>query len=186
MLHFSKTSIEWLLVIEPQVFEDERGFFMETYSQKDFFNNNIDINFVQDNHSKSMKWVLRWLHFQTKNVQTKLVRVIAGSVYDVAVDLRKNSQTFWKWYGIVLSAKNKKQFLIPQWFAHWFLTLDDNTEFVYKCDNFYDKESEGGIVYHDSTLNINWEEYMNQTDILVSAKDQILPNFSDFILHNPF
>jgi len=186
MFQFIKTPIDWLMIIEPQVFWDERGFFMESYSEKEFRNAWIDVHFVQDNHSKSKAWVLRWLHFQTINTQSKLVRVTAGSVYDVAVDLRKNSQTYWKWFGIVLSAENKKQFFVPQWFAHGFLTLEDNTEFVYKCDDFYNPAWDGGIAYNSCELNINWWEYFDYEKFIISEKDQKHPSFWEFDAINPF
>lgn len=186
MLNFIKTQIEWLYVIEPQVFWDQRGFFMETYSKKDFENAWLNIDFVQDNHSKSKAWVLRWLHFQTLNTQTKLVRVISWSVYDVAVDLRKNSPTYWKWMWLVLSWENKKQFLIPKWFAHWFLTLEDNTEFVYKCDDFYNPLWDAGISYNSPELNINWWEYFDTQKLIISDKDKNHPTFLEFDKINNF
>ncbi len=185
MLNFIKTEIDWLYIIEPQVFWDERGFFMETYSKKDFENAWINISFVQDNHSKSKAWVLRWLHFQTVNTQTKLVRVTSGSVYDVAVDLRKNSPTYWKWIWIVLSKENKKQFLIPQGFAHWFLTLEDNTEFVYKCDDFYNPAWDCWIAYNSPELKIDWEKYFSW-ELIISDKDKKHLTFSEFDKINPF
>ncbi len=185
MFLFHATGIDWLTVIEPQVFWDERGFFMETYSQKAFSEAGIECSFVQDNHSKSKAGVLRWLHFQTEHTQSKLVRVTAGSVYDVAVDLRKESPTFGKYYGLVLSAENKKQLFIPKGFAHGFLTLEDDTEFLYKCDDFYFPEADGGIHYASSELAINWEQYY-AGEITVSEKDQKHPRFWDFCLRNPF
>ena len=150
---------------------------METYHEKEFKQNWINVNFVQDNHSKSNTWVLRWLHFQTINTQSKLVRVISGSVYDVAVDLRKGSPTYWKWIWEILSAENKKQLFIPQWFAHWFLTLEDNTEFVYKCDDFYNPEWDSGIIYNSEELNINWWDYFDIEKLIISEKDQNHPQF---------
>lgn len=186
MFQFIKTPIEWLTIIEPQVFWDERGFFMETYSEREFKNAEIYVHFVQDNHSKSKAWVLRGLHFQTLNTQSKLVRVIAGSVYDVALDLRKKSPTYGKWYGILLSAENKKQFFIPQGFAHGFLTLEDNTEFVYKCDNFYNPSWDGGIAYNSNELNIDWWKYFDIEKLIVSDKDKKHPTFWEFNTINPF
>lgn len=186
MFNFIQTPLVWAMVIEPQVFWDERGFFMETYSKKDFMNAWINIEFVQDNHSKSKAWVLRWLHFQTINTQSKLVRVVSGSVYDVAVDLRKNSPSFWKWFGILLSAENKKQFFIPQGFAHWFLTLEDNTEFVYKCDDFYNPLWDWWIAYDSQELNIDWEKYFDLEKIIISDKDKKHPHLWDFNRINPF
>lgn len=186
MFKFTKSNIDWLIIIEPQIFWDERGFFMETYSKKEFSNNWINLDFVQDNHSKSWAWVLRWLHFQTVNTQSKLVRVIAWSVYDVAVDLRKNSRTYWKWFWIILSAENKKQFFIPKWFAHWFLTLEDNTEFVYKCDDFYNPNWDWWIAYNSQELNINWWDYFDINKLIISEKDKKHTNFHEFDKINTF
>lgn len=186
MFNFIPTSIDWLTIIEPQVFWDERGFFMETYNEKEFKNAWIDINFIQDNHSKSKAWVLRWLHFQTINTQSKLVRVISGSVYDVAIDLRKNSSTYWKWYWVVLSSENKKQFFIPKGFAHWFLTLEDDTEFVYKCDDFYNPVWDWGIKYDDPDLNIDWWKYFDTNKLIISEKDKKQITLKDFWKNNPF
>lgn len=186
MFKFTNTSLEWAIIIEPQVFGDERGFFMETYSKKDFMEAWIDVEFVQDNHSKSKAWVLRGLHFQTINTQSKLVRVISWSVYDVAVDLRKNSPSFWKWFGLVLSAENKKQFFIPAGFAHGFLTLEDDTEFVYKCDDFYNPAWDSWIIYDSIELNINWWEYFEIDKIIVSDKDKKHKSLTEFSKNNPF
>ncbi len=179
MFHFSNTPLTWAIIIEPQIFWDERGFFMETYNEKEFQNAWINVHFVQDNHSKSKAWVLRWLHFQTINTQSKLVRVISGSVYDVAVDLRKGSKSYWKWFWVILSAENKKQFFIPKWFAHWFLTLEDNTEFVYKCDDFYNPEWDSWIAYNSPELNINWWEYFDEDKLIISEKDTKHQNFDE-------
>jgi dTDP-4-dehydrorhamnose 3,5-epimerase len=148
--------IEGLCVITPAVHGDERGYFMETYSQRDMEENGINIIFVQDNQSMSTKGVLRGLHFQKKYSQTKLVRVIRGSVFDVAVDLRKGSDTYGKWYGVELTEDNKKQFLIPRGFAHGFLVLSDVAEFCYKCDDFYHPDDEGGIAWNDPDIGIEW------------------------------
>ncbi len=186
MSTFLKTPLDWLIIIETKVFWDERGFFMETYNEKEFKENGIQVNFVQDNHSKSKAWVLRGLHFQTKNTQSKLVRVIAGSVYDVALDLRKSSSTYWKWYGIILSTENKKQFFVPAGFAHWFLTLENNTEFVYKCDDFYNPSAENWIIWNDKELNINWWDFYNREKISTSEKDKKNMLFTDFKIINPF
>jgi dTDP-4-dehydrorhamnose 3,5-epimerase len=174
------------MIVEPQVFADERGFFMETYSKREFEQAWISIDFVQDNHSKSNKWVLRWLHFQTKNTQAKLVRVTSGSVYDVAVDLRQDSPTYGTWHGVVLSAENKLQFYVPAWFAHGFLTLEDDTEFLYKCSNLYDKSSEWWIIYHDSDLAIDWGRYLPLENCIISEKDQHHPTLQEFSKNNPF
>ena len=148
--------IEGLSVIIPAVHSDNRGYFMETYSQRDMEENGISIRFVQDNQSQSTKGVLRGLHFQKQYPQTKLVRVIRGSVFDVAVDLRTDSSTFGKWFGIELTEENKKQFLIPRGFAHGFLVLSDVAEFCYKCDDFYHPNDEGGIAWNDPDIGIEW------------------------------
>ncbi|MGL4903787.1 MAG: dTDP-4-dehydrorhamnose 3,5-epimerase, partial [Cetobacterium sp.] len=169
-----ETGIKDLIIIEPTVFGDNRGFFMESYSKKDFFEIGMDIEFVQDNHSKSKKGVLRGLHFQTQHVQGKLVRVTAGSVLDVAVDLRKNSPTFGKHYLVELTADNKKIFYIPPGFAHGFLTLEDNTEFQYKCTDYYAPEFDSGVLWNDSDIGIDWnfEKYeLSTEEILLSDKD---------------
>lgn len=150
--------IEDLCVITPAVHGDNRGYFMETYSQRDMEENGIFIPFVQDNQSMSAKGVLRGLHFQKHYPQTKLVRVIKGSVFDVAVDLRPGSKTFGKWYGIELTEENKKQFLIPKGFAHGFLVLSDVAEFCYKCDDFYHGDDEGGLAWNDPDIGIVWPQ----------------------------
>ena len=156
MFIFNKTEIEGVYVIEPKVFGDERGFFMETYKQSDFEQAGLKYNFIQDNQSRSHKGVLRGLHYQKNFPQAKLVRVIQGEVFDVAVDLRKNSPTYGKWVGVLLSAENKKMFMIPRGFAHGFLVLSDTAEFVYKCDELYHPEDEGGIMWNDSDVNVKW------------------------------
>lgn len=148
--------IEGLCVITPAVYGDSRGYFMETYNQHDIENAGINITFVQDNQSCSTKGVLRGLHFQKQFPQTKLVRVIKGSVFDVAVDLRKESKTYGKWHGVELTEENKKQFLIPKGFAHGFLVLSDVAEFCYKCDNFYHPSDEGGLAWNDPAIGIDW------------------------------
>ena len=148
--------IEGLCVITPAVHGDNRGYFMETYSQRDMEENGIDIVFVQDNQSMSTKGVLRGLHFQKNFPQTKLVRVIKGSVFDVAVDLRSGSETYGKWYGIELTEENKKQFLIPRGFAHGFLVLSDEAEFCYKVTDFYHPGDEGGLAWNDPEIGIEW------------------------------
>lgn len=179
-----ETGIKDLIVIEPTVFGDNRGFFMESYSKKDFSEIGMDVEFVQDNHSKSKKGVLRGLHFQTQHVQGKLVRVTAGSVLDVAVDLRKDSPTFGKHYLIELSADNKKMFYIPPGFAHGFLTLEDNTEFQYKCTDYYAPEFDSGVLWNDSDIGIDWnfEKYgLSAEAILLSDKDKKQQTLQEFV-----
>lgn len=148
--------IEGLCVITPKVHGDDRGYFMETYNENDMKENGINITFVQDNQSMSKKGVLRGLHFQKNFPQTKLVRAIKGTVFDVAVDLRSGSATYGKWFGVELSEENKKQFLIPRGFAHGFLVLSEMAEFCYKCDDFYHANDEGGLAWNDPDININW------------------------------
>lgn len=150
--------IEGLCVIMPSVHGDSRGYFMETYNQKDMEEHGICVTFVQDNQSMSVKGVLRGLHFQKNFPQTKLVRVIKGRVFDVAVDLRSGSVTYGKWYGVELTDENKKQFLIPRGFAHGFLVLSDVAEFCYKCDDFYHPSDEGGLAWNDPSIGISWPE----------------------------
>jgi dTDP-4-dehydrorhamnose 3,5-epimerase len=150
--------IAGLCVITPALHGDSRGYFMETYSQRDMEEEGIDITFVQDNQSMSTKGVLRGLHFQKQYSQTKLVRVIKGAVFDVAVDLRSGSETYGKWYGIELTEENKKQFLIPKGFAHGFLVLSDTAEFCYKCDDFYHPDDEGGLAWNDPEISIEWPQ----------------------------
>jgi len=172
-----ETGIEGLYVIKPTVFEDNRGFFMETYTKKDFEEMGISNEFVQDNHSKSSKGVLRGLHFQKEFPQAKLVRVIKGAVYDVAVDLRKDSKTYGKYYGVTLSEENKLQFFIPRGFAHGFLVLSDEAEFVYKCDDFYHPGDEGGLIWNDEKIAIEWplEQIGGINNIIQSEKDKVWP-----------
>jgi len=153
---FISTGIEGLYVIEPTVFGDNRGYFMETYHAKEFHTAGLDMVFVQDNQSKSKQGVLRGLHFQYQFPQGKLVRVTKGEVFDVAVDLRKKSKTFGKLHGVILSEENKKQFYIPEGFAHGFLVLTDEAEFVYKCTDYYHPEDEGGILWNDPEIGIDW------------------------------
>lgn len=154
--------IEGLCVITPAVHGDSRGYFMETYSQRDMEEAALNISFVQDNQSMSTKGVLRGLHFQKNFPQTKLVRVIKGRVFDVAVDLRKGSATYGKWYGVELTEENKKQFLIPRGFAHGFLVLSDVAEFCYKCDDFYHPNDEGGLAWNDPAIGIVWPEVVGE------------------------
>lgn len=179
-----ETGIKDLIVIEPTVFGDNRGFFMESYSKKDFSEIGMDVEFVQDNHSKSKKGVLRGLHFQTQHVQGKLVRVTAGAVLDVAVDLRKDSPTFGKHYLVELTADNKKMFYIPPGFAHGFLTLEDNTEFQYKCTDYYAPEFDSGVLWNDSDIAIDWdfEKYgLSAEVILLSDKDKKQQTLQEFV-----
>jgi len=172
------TPIDGLTVIEPTVFEDERGYFVETYKAKDMIGFGIDSVFVQDNESKSSKGVIRGLHYQiAPYAQAKLVRVIEGTVWDVAVDLRKNSATFGKWFGVELSGENKKQFYIPRGFAHGFSVLSEKAIFAYKCDGYYNKDAERGIIYNDPLLNIDWK--LADVEALVSKKDLHLPAFNN-------
>lgn len=156
MVEKDVSGIDGLCVITPTVYKDERGYFMETYNQRDLETAGIRVNFVQDNQSMSVKGVLRGLHFQKNYPQTKLVRVIKGSVFDVAVDLRKDSSTYGNWYGLELTEDNKKQLLIPRGFAHGFLVLSEKAEFCYKCDDFYHADDEGGIAWNDPKIGIEW------------------------------
>lgn len=172
MFIFNKTEIEGVYVIEPKVFGDNRGYFMETYNEQEFKNNGLDYNFVQDNQSKSKKGVLRGLHFQKIHPQAKLVRVLEGEVFDVAVDLRKGSKTYGKWVGVILSEENKKQFMIPRGFAHGFVVLSETAVFAYKCDDFYHPEDEGGIMWNDPDINIEWPY---KGELLLSEKDKVHP-----------
>ena len=172
-----KTSIDGLLIIRPDVFKDERGYFFESYNKERFAKAGLNMDFVQDNESKSDKGVLRGLHFQKPPyAQGKLVRVIKGSVMDVAVDLRKGSPTYGKWESVVLTEENKLQFWIPEGFAHGFVALEDNTIFNYKCTNVYNKESEGSILWNDPDINISW----NIDNPILSEKDKISPLFKNF------
>lgn len=162
--------IEGLKVITPTVFGDARGYFTETYNYNDYREAGIDMEFVQDNQSASKKGVLRGLHFQKEFPQDKLVRVIRGEVYDVAVDLRPGSKTFGQWYGVLLSEENKKQFFIPRNFAHGFLVLSDYAEFCYKCSDFYHPNDEGGLLYNDPAIGVNWP-IPEGIELLLSDKD---------------
>lgn len=172
-----ETEIKDLYMIEPQVFGDNRGWFMESWSQKKMEEAGLFYNFVQDNHSFSaVKGTLRGLHFQKgSSSQAKLVRCVRGAVLDVAVDLRKNSKTYKKWVGCVLSEENKKQFLIPRGFAHGFLTLTDNVEFVYKADNYYDPQADRNIIWNDEEINIDW----GIENPILSEKDKKAPKLSE-------
>lgn len=163
--------IEGLYVIEPTVFKDERGYFMETYNQNDFKEAGLDMVFVQDNQSMSVRGVLRGLHYQKQYPQGKLVRAVRGTVFDVAVDLRTHSETYGKWFGVELSAENKKQFYIPEGFAHGFLVLSDEAEFAYKCTDFYHPNDEGGIIWNDPEIGVEWP-IPEGMELTISEKDQ--------------
>jgi len=173
-----ETPIKGLLIIETKVFKDNRGFFIESYNLRDFASLGINVNFVQDNHSFSRKGVLRGLHFQFKHPQGKLVRVISGKVFDVVVDLRPESSTFGKWFGVELSDVNGLQFYVPPGFAHGFISLEENTHFFYKCTDFYYPEDELGIVWNDPFLNIQWP-IGHVNEVIISDKDKKLLPFSE-------
>lgn len=180
-MEIKSTPIQDLYVIQPLVFRDNRGYFFESFNQKKFQEKGVEYKFVQDNESKSQKGVLRGLHFQKPPfAQGKLVRVISGSVLDVAVDIRSKSPTYGKYFSIILSEENKTMLWIPQGFAHGFVTLEDNTIFSYKCTNFYNKESEGSILWSDSELAINW----GIEEPTLSDKDKNAPIFKDLV--SPF
>lgn len=166
----TKCDIEGLCVIEPTVFKDERGYFMETYNENDFKEAGLDMKFVQDNQSMSVRGVLRGLHFQKQYPQGKLVRVVRGKVFDVAVDLREGSPTYKKWYGVELSDENKKQFYIPEGFAHGFLVLSDEAEFAYKCTDFYHPGDEGGMMWNAPEIGIEWP-LEDGVELVISEKD---------------
>jgi len=174
--------IEGLKVITPSVFGDERGYFMESYNYNDFAAAGIDCQFVQDNQSSSKKGVLRGLHFQINYPQDKLVRVVSGEVFDVAVDLREGSPTYGQWYGVHLSAENKKQFFIPKNFAHGFIVLSESAEFCYKCTDFYHANDEGGLFWDDPEIGVKWPmpEGMTKADLTISDKDQKWNGIKDF------
>jgi len=175
-MEITKTPIEGLLIIQPKVFGDDRGYFFESFRLDKLRENGVNLDFVQDNESMSGKGILRGLHFQNPPfAQGKLVRVIKGKVLDVAVDIRKNSRTFGKWHSIILSEENKTIFWIPPGFAHGFHSMEDNTLFQYKCTNYYNKESEGSILWNDPDLNIDWAI----SNPLISDKDKNVPLFKD-------
>lgn len=174
---FTETSIEGVIVVDVKAYGDERGYFMETYKRPDFIAGGIDVEFVQDNQSSSTKGVLRGLHFQINHPQSKLVRVTKGEVFDVAVDLREGSPTYGKWEGITLSADNHRQFFIPRGFAHGFLVLSDTAEFCYKCDDIYHPNDEGGLMWNDPTIGIEWpalrgDDTFDIVKIVLSEKDR--------------
>lgn len=179
---FTKTSIEGVIIVDVQAYGDSRGYFMETYKRPDFVKGGIGVEFVQDNQSSSVKGVLRGLHFQINHPQSKLVRVVSGKVFDVAVDLRKGSPTFGKWEGVVLSAENKRQFFIPRGFAHGFLVLSETAEFCYKCDDVYHPNDESGLMWNDPAIGIEWpamdgDDAFDASKLILSDKDQRHPGF---------
>lgn len=173
---FTETPIPGLIVFEPSVFQDARGYFFESYNQRMWAEAGVDAHFVQDNQARSTAGVLRGLHYQAGDAaQAKLVRVVEGEVLDVVVDIRPDSPTYGQWYSTRLSAENKRQLFVPRGFAHGYLVLSETAEFFYKCDNFYNKAAEGGIRYNDPALRIDWEFDLEQ--VLVSEKDLVLPGF---------
>jgi dTDP-4-dehydrorhamnose 3,5-epimerase len=177
-MNIIKTDIAEIKIIEPHIFKDTRGYFFESFNEQRFIENVCDTKFVQDNESKSSKGVLRGLHYQMPPfAQSKLVRVIKGEVYDVAVDIRKGSPTFGKYVGVLLSGENKKQFFIPRGFAHGFLVLSEEAIFSYKCDNYYNTKSERNIIYNDTDLNIDWDIYADK--YLLSDKDKQAGSFKN-------
>lgn len=177
----NKTKIEGLYIIQPKVFGDSRGYFMETYNKEHFDEAGLNMTFVQDNESKSSKGVLRGLHFQKKHSQGKLVRVTKGEVFDVAVDLRTGSPTYGQWEGVILNAENKKQFYVPEGFAHGFLVLSDEAVFNYKCTDFYSPEYECGVMWNDPDINIEWP-LDGIENILLSEKDKVHANLKELDL----
>ncbi len=168
---FLETEIKDLYIIEPRLFRDDRGYFMESYNKEEFFKAGLTMDFVQDNESKSKKGVLRGLHFQTKHSQGKLVKVVSGEVFDVAVDLRKGSSTYGRWQGVTLSDENKKQFYIPKGFAHGFLVLSKEAIFTYKCTDYYAPKYDGGICWKDETIGVIWP-LQSIEQIILSDKDK--------------
>lgn len=180
---FVETGIEGLVIVETKSFGDHRGYFMETYREEHFLNGGIPAKFVQDNQSSSNKGVLRGLHYQTENTQGKLVRVLSGEVYDVAVDLRKSSATYGQWRGVMLTGDNRKQFYVPEGFAHGFQVVSDYAEFAYKCTDFYNPKAEGGIMWNDPTLNIQWP-ISAVNEVKLSDKDKNLNRMDGF--NSPF
>ena len=177
------TSIEGVKVVDVKLYGDARGGFMETYREENFVAGGIDASFVQDNQSSSVQGVLRGLHFQIEHPQAKLVRVISGTVFDVAVDLREGSPTWGQWEGVVLSAENRRQFFVPRGFAHGFLVLSETAEFCYKCDDIYHPGDEGGIMWNDSELGVEWpaflgEKTLDPAKVILSDKDKIHPALS--------
>lgn len=172
------TMFKGLYEIQPKIFGDDRGYFLETYSERDFFAAGLMKRFVQDNQSKSSKGVLRGLHFQKHHTQGKLVRVLDGKVYDVAVDLRKGSETYGKYYGVILDSIKQNMFYIPEGFAHGFYVLSDEAVFSYKCTDFYDPESEGGLMWNDPVIAIDWKSVAPDVNPILSEKDGKHPHFN--------
>lgn len=173
---FNETKMKGVYIIDVKTYGDNRGYFMETYKESDFRAAGLEYNFVQDNQSSSRKGVLRGLHFQKTYPQAKLVRVLKGEVFDVAVDLRKDSDTYGQWVGTVLSEDNKRQFMIPRGFAHGFVVMSDYAEFAYKCDELYHPEDEGGIMWNDSAIGIDWPDV---GEIILSEKDKVHPSLAE-------
>ncbi len=176
-MNFIQTDIKDVIIVEPKIFTDSRGYFFETYVEKRYIENGIKVDFIQDNESKSSYGVIRGLHYQTPPfAQSKLVRVISGKVLDVAVDIRKSSPTFGKYVAVELSDENKRQLFIPVGFAHGFAVLSDEVIFAYKCDNYYNPSSERGIKFDDDFLSIDWK--IPKEKMIISDKDRLLPNFN--------
>lgn len=178
-MNIISTPIENLIIIEPKIFNDDRGYFFESYNNKAFQTaTGLDIVWVQDNQARSTKNVLRGLHFQNEpHAQTKLIRALEGAIWDVVIDLRRQSKTFGQWFGVELSATNKRQLLVPKGFAHGYSVLTETAEVFYKCDDFYSKADEGGVLYNDSEIGIDWK--INIEDAIVSEKDLAQPRFSE-------
>lgn len=178
-MNIIETPLQGLLIIEPRIFNDDRGYFFESYNADAFKKaTGLDINFVQDNQARSTINVLRGLHYQNApHAQTKLIRALEGAIWDVVVDLRKNSATYGRWYGVELSAENKRQFLVPKGFAHGYSVLTPTAEVFYKCDDFYSKENEGGLYYADPEINIDWKIDINNA--IVSEKDKVQPTLKE-------
>ena len=178
-MNFVETKLQGCFILEPKLFFDDRGYFMESFNEKTFQDGiGQEVHFVQDNQSFSTKGVLRGLHYQTgSSAQAKLVRVLQGEVLDIAVDIRTEPETYGQYVAILLSGENNKQFYVPRGFAHGFLVLSETATFFYKCDNYYDKESEGGIIFNDPQINIDWQ--FPAGELIISDKDQILPNLEN-------
>lgn len=184
-MKYAELDVNGPILIEPQVFKDDRGYFFESFNEKEFRENIKDIDFVQDNESKSSYGVVRGLHFQRPPyTQAKLVRVVKGSVLDIVVDIRKDSPNYGKYYSVLLDEHNHRQFLVPRGFAHGFISLSDDTVFQYKCDNYYNKDSEDAIAYNDGDIDIPWDSWINPDDIILSDKDKLNKKLSE--IDNPF